>query len=579
MKYLPAAKLLGLAGLASVALFSQQALSADPCPYSALGQSLKGPDYNPGRNLFKEAEGLGKFGYRSSPIGSDWYNNSPADIDPRTGKAVEGSSVDKVYEKAPTEVMKEVIVAVIDSGMDITHVDLKDNIWVNTKEIPGNCIDDDKNGYVDDVHGWNYVVNKEGKSIDGETLEVTREFHRLEKAGETESDYYKKVKKAFSEGLMARKQRLALYKGEMNVITTAAALFNDDLDSYTLDEVKGIVTKTAVEAAAKADLVALYEAKVARRPLKTVAALEEYVQGAVAYYQSTVDFHYNLELAKAPQRADDPDFFGDFKTNPEKLYGNNDVTPVNGDETHATHVAGIIGAVRDNATGIRGVAAKVKIMALRAVPNGDEADKDVYHAVRYAVDNGARIINMSFGKGFARNADKVIEAFAYAASKGVLIVHSAGNSADDNDVAVSYPERKLADKNSDLWAHWLEVGASGPVSGPDLRAYFSSFGKTSVDIFAPGYKVKSSINGDQYAYYSGTSMASPVVSGTLALMMSVDPEIPSSILKRKLMETARQYEGVTSEVVIGGEKQTVPFKDLSISGGVADADTLFNAIN
>lgn len=579
MKTVPYTRWLGIAGgLVSFALLAQSAHGAAPCRFDALGQSQYSSSYDPGRNVYKEIEGVGKFGYRSSPIGSDWYNNSPADIDPRNQKPVEGSSVDNVYKKIPEVLMEEVIVAVIDSGMDIKHVDLKDNIWVNKKEIPGNCIDDDKNGYVDDIHGWNYVLGKDGKSIDGETLEVTRELYRLKKAGETASDYYKQVKKAFSEGLMGRKERLAGYKAEMTVIDTAITLFNDDLGTYTLDEVKALATTTSVEAAAKKDLVALYEKRNARTHLKDVAALRAYVKGGMDYYQSAVDYHYNLELAKNPQRGDDPDFFGDFKTNPDKLYGNNDVTPVNGDETHATHVAGIIGAVRGNAIGIRGVATKVKIMALRAVPNGDESDKDVYHAVRYAVDNGAKIINMSFGKGFARNADKVIEAFAYAASKGVIIVHSAGNSSDNNDVAVSYPERKLADKNSDLYAHWLEIGASGPVAGPDLRAYFSSFGQNSVDIFSPGYKVKSTINDNKYAYYSGTSMASPVVSGILALMMSYDPAMAASLLKTKLMETARQYKDVTSEVVIDGKKQTVPFKALSISGGVADAEKLLEAI-
>lgn len=549
------------------------------CSFSTLNsaQNFVQPTKN-SVNLFKNFSGNNKFNVVQSQIGADWFNDSPSDIDPVTNERIEGSEINNVYDRLVEDNLQEVIVAVIDSGMDISHKDLKANIWTNPKEIPGNCIDDDNNGYIDDIHGWNYLVKADGSKITGETLEVTRELARLRAAGETKSEYYKKVKTEFNDSVASAVTNVKRMNHILNELNTSASMFSDDIHIYTKSEVERLNATTAIEKAAKQTLIN-YLDKLKSRGMDTVGKVIEYYEGAKTYYKENLDFYYNLSLAKNPHRNDDPDFFGSFIENPEKLYGNNDVTPADNGENHSTHVAGIIGAVRGNNIGINGVASKVKLMALRAVPNGDESDKDIFHAVKYAVDNGAKVINMSFGKGFSRNSDKVIEAFDYAASKGVLLVHSAGNGRTDNDTGYSYPERKLIEKSSNLYKHWLEIGASTAVKGSSLKAGFSNFGKETVDVFAPGSKVKSTITDNKYAYYSGTSMASPVVAGAAALMLSYDPSLTGSQLKEKIMSTSRQYPDVIVSVSTNkGEMKEIPFQDLSISGGVLNGLELFDVV-
>lgn len=548
------------------------------CTFSKLPQKKSQKPRSTNINSFRAVNGFNKFQYIQTQIGTDWYNNSPEDIDPINNLPVEGSEVDKLYQKLPSEHLEDIIVAVIDSGMDISHKDLKDNIWINKKEIPNNCIDDDQNGYIDDINGWNYLQKSNGEQISSETLEVTRELYRLKKLGQTQSEYYKKIRKAYTKGLSGRKNSLNSFNKILESIQTAITIFAGDIEEYSKREIIAIKTGSKIEASAKETLLDLFE-KYKSKNFPNVRMLKKYIVGAVSYYKGAINFHYNLKLAENPQRSDDPNFFGSIKNTPEKLYGDNNIFPADANESHATHVAGIIGAIRNNKIGINGVAANVKIMALRVVPDGDESDKDVYHSVYYAVDNGARVINMSFGKDFSRNSNKVLEAFEYAASKGVLIVHSAGNGYSNNDSTVSYPERKLLDPQSDTYKNWLEIGASTSVKGKSLKASFSNYGKKTVDLFAPGYKIKSSVNNNKYAYYSGTSMASPVVAGTIAVMLSYDGTQNTSLLKKKILETSRTYPDLFVDVPSSsGTTKAILFKNLSISGGVLNSLKLFEKI-
>ncbi len=402
----------------------------------------------------------------------DWFNSSSSEG---------GAGINEAYQAlkklAPVQ---EVIVAIIDSGLDLSHEDLKGSVWINSSEIPNNGIDDDGNGYVDDLNGWNYLVDKDGNNIVEETAEVTREMRRL------------------------------------STLSVANSL-SDDHRAY-FEEVKSEYAKHAVRADPK------------RR--------------------------YDLQWQ---QRGDDlNDFTPISSTN--TAYGNGDVRDLNG---HGTAVAGIIAANRSNDIGIRGVAQKVKIMVLRVVPDGDEQDKDVYHAVRYATDHGAKIINMSFEKGFSPHKEKVREAFQYARDYGVLLVHAAGNSGKNIDQSHVYPSR-LAYQGNAFLDSWLEVGASSKQRNPG-KDPFSSFSKVNVDLFAPGQEILTCTLNNGYAAKSGTSMAAPVVSGVAALMLAYDPQLSASKLRESILQSVRTTR------IDGGP---LALKEFSSSGGIVDASDL-----
>jgi subtilisin family serine protease len=402
----------------------------------------------------------------------DWFNSSSPEG---------GAGINEAYEVlknlAPVQ---EIIVAVIDSGLDVYHEDLKGSVWVNPKEIPNNGIDDNGDGYIDDVNGWNYLVDKDGNNIVVETAEVTREMRRLSQLSETQS--------------------------------------LSDEDRVYFEEIKAEYTKYSVH-----------------QDLKR---------------------HYDL---KWQQRGDDlNNFIPISSTNP--AYGNGDVQDRNG---HGTAVAGIIAANRSNDIGIKGVAQNIKIMALRVVPNGDEQDKDIYHAVRYATDHGAHIINMSFSKEFSPYKDKVQEAFQYARDHGVLLVHAAGNSGKNIDQSHVYPSR-LTYQGSAFLDSWLEVAASSKQQNPD-RYPSSSFSKVNVDLFAPGQEILSCTPNNSYAAKTGTSMAAPVVSGVAALIMAYDPELSASQIRDIILQTVRMTR------TDGG---SLALREMSLSGGVVDASAL-----
>jgi subtilisin family serine protease len=267
---------------------------------------------------------------------------------------------------------------------------------------------------------------------------------------------------------------------------------------------------------------------------------------------------YNLDYDPRSLVGDDYNNVG------ERLYGNNSVAGP--DAFHGTHVAGIIAAVRGNGIGVDGVASKAKIMVVRVVPDGDERDKDVANGIRYAVDNGAKIINMSFGKGFSPNKAAVNDAVEYAAKKGVLLVHAAGNSNDDNDAIANYPNDSLG--GGKFAETWIEVGASQQQS-KHLATDFSNYGQNNVDLFAPGYQIYSTAPNGGYENANGTSMAAPVVSGVAALLWSCYPNLTAVQVKQILMNSVTKHTG---KVILPGTTDKVKFTELSVSGGVVNAE-------
>jgi len=501
---------------------------------------------------------------------SDWFVKDP------TVDGLEGVSSEKAQLELQLKNSRQIIVAVIDSGVDTAHEDLKNKIWNNPGETgldqagrdkSANGVDDDQNGYVDDVHGWNFLGSKDGKHIDKETLEVTREALRYdqkmangESLTEVEKKYFEEVNKDYNTQVKEAQDAIDAYAPYVKKAEAGKKILKEklQLEDVSLQSLKSITSTDTEVVQAKNDLIDICE------NFRSVESLFRYNEFSVDALK------YNLNKAFNPRVivGDDPNDFNDTH------YGNNDVKGP--DASHGSHVSGIIGAERKNGLGIDGIAENVKIMALRAVPNGDERDKDIALAVRYAVDNGANIINMSFGKRYSPSKDKVDEAFLYAARKGVLLFHAAGNDALNVDEIPFFPNRYIQDaivKNQPTEIPtWIEVGASAKNKDLKMAASFSNYGKKTVDLFAPGVQLRSTFPDNDYAVISGTSMACPAAAGVGALLMSNFEDMTAAQAKAILVRQARLYDGL--EVHLPGSEVLdlpVPFANLSASGGVIDA--------
>ncbi|WP_214226044.1 S8 family peptidase [Pedobacter sp. B4-66] len=541
----------------------------------------------------------------------NWYNLDLV-ADGYFGISTEKAYKELLSDKKPKQ---NVIVAVIDGGVDINHEDLKDVLWTNKKEIPGNGIDDDGNGYVDDIHGWNFIGSKNGNlAYDNlELVRILREYGpkyvstiRSTVLDSTQKEEYALYLKANAE--FGRKYNDAHYTfgivSVINKVLDSVAVINNK-KIPTLDDIDKYVADNEDEEQVK---------KIIRGGSKDSGGIDKfYKEMKDAYKQYDVMLKYNLNV-KYDQRKE---LVGDDYTNArERLYGNNDVAGPNAE--HGSHVSGIIGANRANSIGINGVANSVSIMAIRVVPEGDERDKDVANGIRYAVDNGAKVVNMSFGKGFKWNKEVVDEAVKYAEEKGVLLVHAAGNDNEDVDVKDNYPNKyfdgpeAIAYKKSikkDLLAtiklnqnqaqgpvmrggantiikkvvvdtakfklphanNWIEVGASAYANDANLKASFSNYGKNNVDVFAPGFMINSTVPGSKYEEFDGTSMAAPVVSGLSALMLSYYPDLKPYQVREIIMKSATKVLQKVKYKNERGETVRIPFSDLCVSGGIANA--------
>jgi subtilisin family serine protease len=493
--------------------------------------------------------------------------------------------------KAFSELLKdkngrEVVVAVIDSGVDIEHEDLWQNIWINVDEIPDNGIDDDKNGYIDDVNGWNFIGSPDGTNVISETLEVTRLYAAL-RSKFKDVDPLKlsdKDKKEYAKYLSYMKEvednrKIAeqnLERVEPIYITITEAL--KALSSKVTGE---YVSLNSLEEIPASDRMVLIGKSIFTQIIgdegvdslhfqETLDAINQQFSEEINQYRVKSDFQYNPDFDARASIVKD-----DYTDSKQKYYGNNDVEGP--DAMHGTHVSGIIAAVKDNNVGMNGIANNVKIMSIRTVPDGDERDKDVANAIRYAVDNGASIINMSFGKSYSWDKDIVDDAVKYADKNDVLLIHASGNDGLNNDENDNFPNDKYRKQGFFLCKKkepksWIEVGALSYNQGVNTVAPFSNYGKEGVDIFAPGMAIFSTVPNDKYEFLQGTSMASPVVAGVAAVIRSYFPTLKAEQVKDILLATATPLE---MEVKRPGDGEMVNFSELSSTGGYIN---LYNAV-
>ncbi len=509
------------------------------------------------------------FIYAQSSTPENWFN-----LDPKTD-GVSGLSTEKAHKELLKGKKGEtVIVAVIDSGVDFDHEDLKDVMWVNKGEIPGNGIDDDKNGYIDDIHGWNFIGGKDGKNVNAENLEVVRVYNQLKakyegkdvdklsKKEKKEYDTYKEYEKAINDKREKAGPQLQQFEMILEGVMNLAKAIGKEPADIVADDLKDFKSDDQMLSGMASNLYNYMKEGA------TYLDIIDELKGAKHYYGDQYNYNYNPDF-------DARHIVGDnLEDKNERYYGNNDVEGP--DAFHGTHVAGIIAAARDNDLGIKGVANNVLIMSVRTVPNGDERDKDVANAIRYAVDNGATVINMSFGKSPSPYKEVVDDAVRYAAKNDVLLVHAAGNDGKEVKFDNNYPNDKYLKRKlfrPKMAENWIEVGAIGPEMDEKMTASFSNYSATNVDVFAPGEKINSTAPGDVYKNAQGTSMASPMVAGVAALLRSYHPDLTAEQVKQIIMDSAVPQTQLV-ELPGDGEKK-VSFKKLSVTGGIANT---YNAL-
>lgn len=489
--------------------------------------------------------------------------------------SVFGAGVNRAYESLlKGKKATPLIVAIIDMGVDTAHEDLAGHIWTNTKEIPGNGIDDDGNGYVDDIHGWNFLGGKGGKNIVIESYESYREYYRFYKdsLGKiarnhfSDSIYLEKVKKYFLKDSLQQQQTVNALTQVIPQMRRADSILKSNLhkDSVFLRDISGYHPSDTANMQVKKNTQMYFR----KFGITEDMSLGQFILEAEEYLESS---RIKLNQLSSDPNAQRREIVGDdINDINDKHYGNNNVSAGNTD--HGTHVAGIIAASRLNGKGMDGIDDQVYIMVLRAVPDGDERDKDVALAIRYAVDNGARIVNMSFGKSFSPGKKWVDDAVRYAGDHDVLLIHAAGNENLNIDSVAHFPNPDYV-KSGNRSELFLTVAANS--GGPDslILARFSNYGKKEVDLFAPGVKIYSTLPSNQYASWSGTSMAAPVVTGVAALIMEYYPVLSARQVKYILMHSVMHLPDNQVKWPAGGK--TVDFSQLSVAGGIVNA---YNAL-
>ncbi len=485
----------------------------------------------------------------------NWYNGAKF-----------GMSTDLAYkELLASKTSTTVIVGVIDSGVDIEHEDLKGKIWTNTDEIPGNKIDDDKNGYIDDVHGWNFLGNADGENLEHEQLEMTRLYSKYEARfkGKSYTDLNDEEKKEYELYKTVREKVEAERKDATSTLELIMSIYNpaSEADTKIKKATGGTYTDADLKKLSKDPELgkdAKYLIELHKLGL-TMAVLQDYVD----YLNAQLEYHYNIDYNARKIVGDDPDNFKDVG------YGNSDVEGP--DAMHGTHCSGIIGAIRGNGIGNDGVADNILIMSLRAVPDGDERDKDIALAIRYAVDNGASVVNMSFGKSYSPYQEEVIAAIRYAEEKGVLLVHAAGNDGKDIGEEDNYPSPQYPSMST-KFTNWIEVGASTRYKKA-LAASFSNYSDKLVDIYAPGLEIYSTVPQSEYEESQGTSMAAPMVTGLAALLKSYFPSLTMFQIKDIILQSGQDVKEM--DTPIPGGEETVEFGKLCITGSIANT---YNAV-
>lgn len=454
---------------------------------------------------------------------------------------------------------EEVIVAVLDTKLDIDHEDLKQNIWVNEDEIAGNGIDDDHNGYIDDINGWNFLGNANGDEVPYQSTEMVRIIKRYETkyanvdintiSGDETYDYLSAKKE------LEKKQ--AAFLEDNHYLDSISTLYFD-WKKQVVKALKGKpYSKETLDSLASVDKDFKDHTNWMKDMIDWGIEEEGFLQTYIDENNQYLNTHYSVAF--------------DERKNVD--IGNGNVKGNDMPFQHSTPVTGVIAASRDNGIGINGIVSKIKIMPVVMVSDGDEHDEDVAKAIRYATDNGAKIINMSWGKYYSTQPNLVKEAIAYAAKKDVFMVTASGNGAKNIDEEPNFPtdfyDQEEASNN------FIKVGGISPSLDATFVASFSNYGKSQVDIMAPAVKIYTTDTENSYKTTRGTSYASPMVAGTAALLKSYFPYLTAAQLKEIILSSGTKLDLMVKRPGNEEGDALVPFSSLSKTGSILNVYAAF----
>lgn len=491
---------------------------------------------------------------------------------------VHGVSLTEAHQKlialklTPTPI----VIAVLDGGIDTSHPQIKPFLWKNAKEIPGNQLDDDKNGYVDDYYGWNFLGNAHGVNINKAAAEKSRVYHRYKKEfnqaaldssqwNQEKKKMYLTWKQAAAEMIFSEEDaaNLSFIKMAKNAVLKMGAVLIKEIEdtNFTAEQLEPFQPMGKIAADTKISYLRTLQALGIDKSMGYSTILNDLSDYITGKEQSSLALENEPEDLRKTIIQDRYDNFKD------QFYGNMDIMGPNA--RHGTHVAGLaIGITDTAATSFNN---PIRIMGLRVVPDGDEYDKDIALGIRYAVNNGAKVINMSFGKSFSPEQAWVDSAIRYALSKDVLIIHSAGNESYDLNIKTVYPS-PYSTFFKDKAANMLTVGASSdPLIGESLLTDFSNYGNQVVDLLSPGYKIYSSLPSPRFGFQNGTSMAAPIVSHIAGLVRAYFPKLTAVEVKNILLQSCWKPNDPNSQFAIPQKEQTSTLSNIAAEGGIINA--------
>lgn len=527
----------------------------------------------------------------------DWFNCS-FDKD-----GIYGAEVNKAYDfLKDKKIKKRPVVAIIGTGLDIEHEDLKDAIWKNPKEKKINGKDNDKNGYIDDIHGWNFLGGKDGTVMEKTMEEGDREFIRLFDKGYGKyfydgENFYQMINDKKTK--VPAPDNMNEYRYYVNRVLSESRIagsYGGYQLSYLIRDYgkhfdRMMRAKYPNQELTQKEFGICYDPKAAKRDSLSEVAFMIYIMGFTVSQTDSWDVVHNAiksgdqitmakeEYEKAMQQYGNDgrkEIVGDnYLDLNDYKYGNNVL--LTSDAFAGTMLGGIIAANRENDWGMNGIMDKAELMTLRVKANeGEPYLKDVVLAIRYAVDNHADIIMLPQQATLYPDNQKkwVDEALKYAESKGVLVVVPTREYSVDMAKMEFYPNRWMTGEKE--LTNLMIVASSDKNGNPSMS---SNYGAKEVDLFAPGTDVYSSYTGDTYQKASGAGLAAAATVGVAALIKAYYPELSGSQIRNLLIKSVTSRADAEVEKGIRVKDRVTQdlflFGDLCLSKGILNA---YNAV-